>query len=93
MEKCKHRLAIRLVHLGVVCDSAKCRFEVPEDILAKLEALITTMAVDSKSITFAVPDKLRGGEVNTHAGGSPSREPVHVPHVQADRADPAYRNE
>ena len=59
VEKCVLNPTTSLVYLGIVCDSAKCRFEVPEDKLVKLETLITA-AIDASSITFAELEKVAG---------------------------------
>lgn len=59
VKKCVLKPTTRSAYFGIVCDSADCRFEVPEDKLAKLEALVTT-AIDAESITFVVLDKLAG---------------------------------
>lgn len=57
--KCVLQPTTRLVYLGIVCDSARRRFEVPEENLVKLETLITT-AINTKSISFAVLEKVAG---------------------------------
>lgn len=59
LEKCVLTPTTRLVYLAIVCYSDKCRFEVPEDMLAKLEATLAT-AIESQSITFAMLQKLAG---------------------------------
>ena len=48
-----------LVFLGITCDSAKARFEVPEDKLDKLEAILTE-AISEGVISFKMLEKLAG---------------------------------
>ena len=42
-----------VVYLGIVCESDLCRFEVPDEKLAKLAAIIT-VALETGLITFAM---------------------------------------
>ena len=48
-----------MVYLGIVCESDLCRFEVPDEKLAKLAAIIT-VALETGLITFAMLEKLAG---------------------------------
>lgn len=49
----------RLVFLGILCASAQCRFEVPEEKLEKLEVILTD-ALTTGGITFRMLEKLAG---------------------------------
>ena len=51
--------ATPVVHLGIVCDSDLCQFEVPGDKLAKLQAIIAG-ALEAGMIMFAMSKKLAG---------------------------------
>ena len=57
--KCELIPTTRLVFLGVVCDSALQRFEVPQDKLTKLEAILRE-AIRAKLISFSMLEKLAG---------------------------------
>lgn len=59
LKKCELIPTTSLVFLGIICDSDKGRFEVPEDKLSKLEAILTD-AITSRSITFQMLEKLVG---------------------------------
>ncbi|CAB1112862.1 unnamed protein product [Ectocarpus sp. CCAP 1310/34] len=48
-----------LVFLGIICDAERGRFEVPEDKLAKLDAILTD-AISSQVISFQMLEKLVG---------------------------------
>lgn len=48
-----------LVFLGITCDSQRARFEVPEDKLLKLEAILTE-AISTGVISFKMLEKLAG---------------------------------
>lgn len=47
------------VYLGIVCTWVLCQFEVPEDKLAKLEAIIRA-ALEKSLIIFATLEKFAG---------------------------------
>lgn len=53
----------RLVYLGIARDSILCQFEVPEDKLVKLEAIIR-VALETSMITFAMLEKLARKSTN-----------------------------
>ena len=59
IDKCVLMPSTRLVFLGIVCDSLLRRFEVPEDKLDKLEAIISE-AISTQCITFTMLEKLAG---------------------------------
>lgn len=59
VSKCELEPTTRLVFLGIICDSVRCRFEVPEDKLDKLEAILEEAAA-SGVITFRMLEKLAG---------------------------------
>ena len=59
LKKCELIPTTSLVFLGIICDSDNRRFEVPEDKLAKLEAILVD-AIASESITFQMLEKLAG---------------------------------
>lgn len=57
--KCELTPSTRLVFLGIICDSVQCRFEVPDDKLDKLEALLEEASA-SRVISFRMLEKLAG---------------------------------
>ena len=89
MKKCVLVPTTRIVYLGIVRDAVLCRFEVPEDKLDKLEAIVRT-ALETRKISFAMLEKL-GREVHEYDGGNSGSEFIHVSNVQEDRPIPTYR--
>lgn len=57
--KCQLHPSTRIVFLGIICDSQQGRFEVPEEKLTKLEAILSS-AIASGTITFKMLEKLAG---------------------------------
>ena len=59
ISKCELTPSTRLVFLGIICDTAQCRFEAPADKLEKLEHIFID-AITSGAITFQMLEKLAG---------------------------------
>ena len=59
ISKCEFTPSTRLVFLGIICDTAQCRFEAPADKLEKLEHILSD-AISSGAITFQILEKLAG---------------------------------
>ena len=59
ISKCELTQSTRLVFLGIICDTAQCRFEAPADKLEKLEHILSD-AITSGAITFQMLEKLAG---------------------------------
>ena len=59
ISKCELTPSTRLVFLGIICDTAQCRFEAPVDKLEKLEHILSD-AITSGAITFQMLEKLAG---------------------------------
>ena len=59
ISKCELTPSTRLVFLGIICDTAQCRFEAPADKLEKLEHILSD-AITSGAITFHMLEKLAG---------------------------------
>ena len=60
ISKCELTPSTRLVLLGIICDTAQCRFEAPPaDKLEKLEHILSD-AITSGAITFQMLEKLAG---------------------------------
>ena len=55
--KCSLEATTDLVFLGIGCDTAQCRFYVPEDKLRKQETILREV-IDSRSILFSQLDKI-----------------------------------
>ena len=69
--KCSLEPTTDLVFLGVGCDTAQRRFDVPEDKVRKLEVILRD-AVDSQSISFNQPKKLAGKCKSVSVGVPPA---------------------
>lgn len=59
IDKCQLEATTSLVFLGVTCDSARQKFYIPEDKLAKLEAIISE-ALERRVISFHMLEKVAG---------------------------------
>ena len=59
ISKCELTPSTRLVFLGIICDTAQCRFEAPADKLEKFEHILSD-AITSGAITFQMLEKLAG---------------------------------
>ena len=59
ISKCELTPSTRLVFLGIICDTAQCRFKAPAYKLEKLEHILTD-AITSGAITFQMLEKLAG---------------------------------
>ena len=74
LKKCTTRPSTRLIFLGIICDTDRRRFEVPETKLIKLETILKE-AIQSRFITFHDLAKLAGksGRILLELGGSCTR--------------------
>ena len=59
ISKCELTPSTRSVFLGIICDTAQCRFKAPVDKLEKLEHILSD-AITSRAITFQMLEKLAG---------------------------------